>query len=137
MSGGHTASPHTTAGQEYAALDRLIRLALVEMGHATAGQISGEVMNHCIFCANQALEDVMLHPYWDGGEIAYYVSQDDRRPVPDPIMVYGIAAYLSKQQASQRMQSLFKAFANSMNQILLRKKYGPNPSFDMKVYDKG
>lgn len=137
MSVQTTASPHTTAGAEFSSLDRLAFLALREFGHNSAGQVSGEVMSECIFCANQALEDIMGHPYWDDGEVAYYISQDERRPIPDPIMVFGIAAYLAQQQSSQKLQMLWQKYTNIMNKILLRKKYGVNPDFHMSVLDKG
>lgn len=137
MSSGHTASPQTTAGEQYSTLERLLELALTEFGHTGAGPIPGEVVNYGIFAANQALEEVMKHPYWTGGDVDYYVTKTDRREVPDPIMVFGMANFIAQQQGSSKMNMLYQKFSDSMNKILLRQMYGAAATFEMKPMDKG
>lgn len=129
-----TAYPQIAKGK-YSPLRALVIAALKRFGDFSAGTTSGEVMAMFIEFANRIIEDVRVHPYWTGGDISYYTSVDESRPIPDLIMIDGLVAHYAAQQGSQKAQIFSPLFYRNMNQILYERRYGNGP-LDALAVDK-
>ena len=86
--------------------------------------------------ANMILDEVRMHPYWDGTQLDYYEHMSETRPVPDTIMIAGLLFHYSTQQASDKQETYGAQFIRMINQELWRRLNG-NTKIQMKVTDNG
>jgi hypothetical protein len=136
MAGSTTLNPQKSQNG-YSSLRELAIMALKQFGDFSASRTAGDSMFYMIDAANQVLEVIMTHPYWDKGEVSYYKSLDDIRPVPDQIIKSGILAWYALDQGSKKAQTLGNAHFSMMNLILYRLKFGTgNVSHEMENVDK-
>lgn len=120
-------------------LKTLSLMALRRYGESSPSAIYGDLSHMMLGFANNVIEDVRDHPYWRDGNgaqipIDYYLSIDDKRDLPDEIVLSGLVAYYSLQQASQKSQIWVPMYYRRMNQILYNRKYG-NTELRLKVVD--
>lgn len=118
----------------------LIMRALRRYGEGAPDAVEGDLMGLFIDFANNVINDVRDHPYWTDAsgnkiELDYYISNQDKRSIPDEIVVSGMAAYYALQQASQKSQILVPMYYRRMNQILFNLKFG-NTEFRLQPVDK-
>ena len=73
--------------------------------------------------ANEIVEMINSHPYYDGVTLEYYTSQTDARPVEDAIMVRGLLALYAEQQVSDTDPNSRIEFARHLNGIVYSRKY--------------
>jgi hypothetical protein len=86
--------------------------------------------------ANMVVDEVRNHPYHTGETIKYYTDLQDRRTVPDPIMVNGMLLHYAVQQGSQKVQLYAPGYFRQLNQHLWFKLNG-NTALRMRVTDGG
>lgn len=85
---------------------------------------------------NAVLDDVMIHPYWDGGEIQYYFHPSDTRPVSDNVVMMGILAKFALAQKSKAAAKYEAEYLATLNKVLLRVKFGGNPAWEISAPDR-
>lgn len=128
-------TPHRSS--PYGALSDLVYQALRRYGDMNPATIDGDVMLMFIGLANEVIEEILRHPYWGGGDVEYYTSQEDVRGIPDEIMVTGLLARYAEQQSSDKLNLYLPKFYRAMNSILYRIKYGVgSQDHDRTVLDK-
>ena len=86
--------------------------------------------------ANRVIEDVRQHPYWDGGDIDYYTDIQERRPIPDMIMIDGLSTHYFIQQGSDKAMVHLQLYQSNMANILHQRAYGNKP-YTRSVTDGG
>lgn len=135
-----TESSHTSpqvSGTEYSPLDALITKALRRYGDFAPETAEGDVTLMFIDFANEIIEELRQHPYWDTTkQLNYYVSQTETRDIPDVIMIAGLLAKYATQQLSQKAQALVPAYFRTMNLVLYNRMVGNGP-IEMTVVDGG
>lgn len=134
-----TTAPHVAAGGENAPLSELIRQGLALMGDASSKRSTGDLELLMLFFANQIVDEVRAHPYWDGTAIPYYVSTTDKREIPDTIIVTGLSAKYATQQVSQKAAALLNGpsgYYKTLNRKLLELKVGLNATFEMRPIEQ-
>ena len=138
MSAPHSNSnPHIS--DKYSPLETLVLQALRRYGEFTPDTVDGDVMMMFIEFANQVVDDVRQHPYYDDSiheGLPYYVSASDRRPVPDGALKAGLLAYYAIQQQSPRMQTYLPLYHSTMNQQLWHQLNG-NTQIRLRQVDGG
>jgi hypothetical protein len=116
------ANPNVT--DDFSPLSQLIQQSLRRYGNFAPGTIDGETKLMLLEFANDTIEDLRMHPYWDNKEITYYKSLEDKRPIPDEIIKTGLVYYYAAQQDSSKVQTNGGAYYRRMNQMLYERKYG-------------
>jgi len=129
-----TSNPHIT--DEYSPLETMIMQAVRRFGDFSPGTMSGDAALMFIEFANMVLDEVRMHPYWDGTELDYYQHLSDVRQVPDVIMVSGLLYHYASQQGSEKAQQYAAAFIRTISQQLWRRLNG-NTAIEMRVTDNG
>lgn len=126
----HIAEPHSP-------LETLAISALRRSGDGAAHEADGNLLLMMLDFANEVIEDIRHHPYWPKDvELPYYVSLQDTRPVPDPIITAGLLAHYLAQQGSAKAQVFIPRYRQLMNQVLWnRLTDSPRPM--MRVVDGG
>jgi hypothetical protein len=117
-------------------LESLVRSALVRSGNFSPARVDGEVMMLMIELANRVIEDIRRHPYWEGGDIDYYIDQTQTRAVPDIIMIDGLTAHYMIQQASEKAVLAMRLYQSNMSDILYERKFG-NKEICVEITDGG
>jgi hypothetical protein len=102
-------------------LETLIMSAIRRFGDYHPDTIDGDTVLMMIEFANEILEEIRNHPYWDATVLDDYISSTDAREVPDRIMIAGLQAKYAEQQASEKMQVLMGNYYRTMNQTLWRR----------------
>lgn len=100
-------NPHLT--EPYSELQTLVMTALRRYGDGAPGAIDGELMMMFLGFANDIIEEVRAHPYWEAltqkglaPALDYYTHPTDIRPIPDQIIVNGLIYYYALQQLSEK-----------------------------------
>lgn len=119
-----TLAPHTSAPSPYSPLEELIAAAIRRYGDFSTRRVTPDVVLMMIDGANEIVELVNGHPYWEGVQLDYYIAQSERRPIPDLIMVRGLLAWFAEQQASDKFPNAWQAYNKWLNQVLYTRKYG-------------
>lgn len=136
----------------FSPLSELVAQALRRFGDTSPYAADGELMLLFLDMANQVLEDVRTHPYWEpyirpegdprvdvgdpGADLPYYIALEDIRPIPDIIMTAGLTAHYALQQSSQRTGALKQVYDTTMNRVLYNRRYG-NASISVRPMDGG
>jgi len=116
-------SPHIP-NKNNSPLEYLTMSALRRFGDFHPASVDGEVMMMFLEFANQILDEVRGHPYWDHPadtakvELDYYVHPSDIRPVNDNIMIAGLLFAYSVQQGSDKVAVYAPAYYRVMNSEL-------------------
>ena len=110
--------------EPYSPLETLVNDAFERFGNMSVETLDGSVKRILFRYANRIIEDVRIHPYWDLPDLDYYISLQDCRPVPDEIMITGLAFHYAKWMNSTRAATLGAEYAQALNQILYQRKYG-------------
>lgn len=134
MSETSNSNPHIR--DSYSPLETLCHQALRRYGEFNPGTMDGDVSMMFIEFANQIVDEVRMHPYHDGTELPYYISLQDSRPIPDPIIVSGLVFHYAVQQGSQKAQMMAPLYFRQMNQSLWHKRNG-NTKLRLRIVDDG
>lgn len=127
-------NPHVT--DNFAPLETMTLQAVRRFGDFAPGTLSGDAALMFIEFANMILDEVRMHPYWDGTQLDYYEHMSETRPVPDTIMIAGLLFHYATQQASDKQETYGAQFIRMINQELWRRLNG-NTKIQMKVTDNG
>tara|TARA_R110000764_G_scaffold8677_3_gene28745 strand:- start:5385 stop:5855 length:471 start_codon:yes stop_codon:yes gene_type:complete len=126
-----------TIKDDYSPLRELIKRAIRRFGDFSAASIDGDVELMFIEFANQIVDDYTEHPYYDGREnVGYYTSADECRAIQDPIILSGLIAHYSFQQASEKTQGYQALYYKTLNQLMWKALNGNTP-IDMRPTDGG
>ena len=128
--------PFAAAKEKFTPLESLVRSALIRAGNFSTSRVDGEVMMMMIELANRVVEDVRQHPYWVGGDIDYYTDTQERRPIPDMIMIDGLSAHYFIQQGSEKAMVHLQLYQANMTNILHQRSHGNKP-YTIKIRDGG
>lgn len=124
-----------TIAAPYSPVETLINDALERFGNMSVDSIDSNIRRIMLKYANRIVEDVRRHPYTSTPDLDYYVSLQDTRPIPDEIMISGLAYYYAKWQNSLKSKDLFGDYTVSLNSILYQRKYGSG-KIQMNTVDK-
>ena len=127
-------NPHVT--DNFAPLETMTGQAIRRFGDFSPATLSGDAALMFIEFANMIIDEVRMHPYWDGTELDYYEHMQETRPIPDTIMIAGLLFHYSQQQASEKSQSYGAAYIRVINNELWRRANG-NTAIQMRVTDNG
>jgi len=125
----HIAEPHSP-------LSTLAHQALRRFGDFHPGTIDGDVMLMFVEFANMVIDEIRMHPYWDGSELNYYTHPSDIRPIPDPVIIAGLLFHYAMQQSSDKVQIYMPTYNKTLNHQLWTLKNG-NTKIRMRVVDGG
>jgi len=130
-------TPHIS-GDNTSRLEDLSRMVFRRYGDFSASTVEAEALSMMIELANMVVDDVRMHPYATTAmhSIPYYHAMQERRAIPDNIMVAGLLFYYAEQQGSERVSSYGPKFARTMNQELWRQTAG-NTKLQMRPWDGG
>jgi hypothetical protein len=123
-------------GNSYSELQSLIRMALRRYGDMSAGTLEGDVSLMFLEFANEIIEDIRQHPYWGGGDLHYYKSVEERREIPDIIVLHGLMFKYAIQQESAKVKSLGPQYFRTLNGVLYNRRFG-SQDINLKVVDDG
>lgn len=111
-------TPHLS-DEEFSSLDQLAMRMLRRFGETHAGTVDGETVMMMIELANDVIDEVSAHPYWDKSKpLPYYTHYSERRPVPDNVMLNGLMAFYAEQQFSEKAEMYRAKFFHVMNRTL-------------------
>lgn len=119
------ANPHLQG--EHSPLEDLCRRALRRYGDLAPDTVDGETIMMFLDFANETIEDLRAHPYWDMPSIDYYVSTQDIRPIPDNVIISALLFRYALQQGSQKAQTYGPQYYRTLNTTLYNRKYGSGP----------
>jgi len=130
-------TPHIS-GDNTSRLEDLSRMVFRRYGDFSASTVEAEALSMMIELANMVVDDVRMHPYATTAmhSIPYYHAMQERRAIPDNIMVAGLLFYYAEQQGSERVASYGPKYARTMNQELWRQTAG-NTKIQMRPWDGG
>lgn len=128
-------SPHLS--DQYSPLSALIASALRRFGAFPSAKVDGNTTLMFVELANEVIDDIRSHPYWDKTSIKYYTSQEEVRSIPDPIMRAGLIAKYAIQQQSDKASTLVPIYYRTLNQELWRIKTDAATQIQMTVMDDG
>jgi hypothetical protein len=134
MADNSDSNPHIRSG--YSPLETLIFQALRRYGEMSPATIDGDTSLMFLEFANMVIDEVRSHPYHDGTQLNYYLSLQDVREVPDPIMIAGILYHYASQQGSSKIQLFMPGYFRTMNQMMWLKINGNTP-IQLRVVDGG
>ncbi len=132
-------APHVAGGGSSSPLSDLVRQGLALMGDSSAKRSTGDLEHLMIFFANQIIDEVRNHPYWDGVEVDYYTSSTEKRGIPDMVMVTGLAAKYATQQASQKAGALLSGpsgYYKTLNRKLWERRFTPGTAIELKPIEQ-
>lgn len=128
-------NPHL-AGEAYSELSGIITRAFRRYGNSAPDTEDGDTRLMFLDFANEIIDDIRVHPYWEGGAIDYYKAITEVRPIPDIIIHQGLLFKYAVQQTSQKQVPQAAIYFKTLNQALYTRKYG-NDAIRMKVVDGG
>lgn len=111
-------------GTPYSPLDTLIMDALRDYGETNPGSMYADVSTMFLGFANQIIEDLRAHPYFDIPDLNYYTSLNEIRTIPDIIIKAGLKHYYALQQVSVKSKIYEPMYNKTMNTTLYQRKYG-------------
>lgn len=109
---------------DYSTLQILAHRALRRYGDMNPGTIEGDTSMLFIDFANEIIEDIRVHPYWFGGDIDYFISLEETRPIPDMVMVMGLCFRYALQQFSDKQKLYGPLYYQTMNKLLYERNIG-------------
>lgn len=127
-------NPHIR--ENYSPLNTLALQALRRYGDFHPGTVDGDVMLMFIEFANMIIDEIRMHPYYDGVEVDYYQSTSDVRAIDDQIIVAGLLYHYAAQQMSEKLQVYTPQFQRILNQRLWE-RYNGNTKIQMRTVDGG
>lgn len=117
--------------------------ALRRYGDFVPGSIDGEVVLMFLDFANLIIDEIRAHPYYveaykqgKVGELHYYTSPTESRPIPDVVMVAGLLYHYANQQGSNKIQAYMPGYARTLSQQLWGLLQG-HDRIEMNVVDGG
>lgn len=126
-------SPHIGDGLT-SPLSVLTNRALRRYGEWNASTVDAETLSLFIDLANEIIDDVRGHPYWNNfPELEYYVSSEDVRPVPDPVMIAGLLAKFAVNQGSNKWEKYENDYYQRLNQHLYYGATGGSMPLNLQV----
>lgn len=134
MTESSNSTPHIR--DKHAPLQDLISQALVRFGDYSPATTGAQTLLMLMEFANQVIDEVRSHPYWDGTHIDHYEHHTEWRAVPDTILRTGILYYYALQQGSQKAGNYGQDFIRTMNRELWYVKNG-NTRVQLHVVDGG
>ena len=135
MALNNDASPHIR--DKFAPLSELAARALRRYGDGAAETVDGETMHLMLDLANEIIEEVRQHPYFDTKtELDYYQHITDSRPISDLIIIHGLVYRYAVQQASDKQKLFLPMYYQLMNRVLWDLKNG-NKAINFTVVDGG
>lgn len=123
MAGNSQLNPYKQFG-DYSTLQILAHRALRRYGDMNPGTIEGDTSMLFIDFANEIIEDIRVHPYWNGGDIDYFISLEETRPIPDMVMVMGLCFRYALQQFSDKQKLYGPLYYQTMNKLLYERNIG-------------
>ena len=129
-------NPHVDLGTGFSPLADLMSRALLRFGDAATMQPSGDLALLLLDMANMLVEEINMHPYWNGAKVAYYEHPADRRPIPDNIITAGLAGLYASQQGSDKAAQLLTSYYRTLNSVLWHDLAG-NSKLRIRTFDKG
>lgn len=127
-------NPHVT--DNFAPLEVMTGQAIRRFGDFSPSTLSGDAALMFIEFANMIIDEVRMHPYWDGTELNYYEHMSETRPIPDTIMISGLLFHYATQQGSEKADGYGAQFIRTISQELWRRLNG-NTKIQMRVTDEG
>ncbi len=121
--------------EPYSPLETLISDAFERFGNMDATSLDANIKRIMLRYANKIVEDIRIHPYASLPDLDYYIALQDTRPIPDEIMISGLAYHYAKWQDSSKARTLFAEYGQILNQILYQRKYGSG-KIQMSTVDK-
>lgn len=115
-------NPHIS--EPYSPLETLITDAFERFGNMDASSMDGNIKRIMLRYANKIVEDIRVHPYASLPDLDYYTDLQQRRPIPDEIMISGLAYHYAKWQDSSKAKTFFAEYGQILNQILYQRKFG-------------
>lgn len=128
-------NPHRE-GDDYSELNALIDSALRRYGDFAPGEASPSLRLMFTEFANMVIDDIRMHPYWDGVEIPYYQHGSESRPIDDHVMVAALLYRYGEQQGSGKIQIYAPAYFRALNLSLWRRING-NTKLRVRPTDGG
>lgn len=126
-------SPHIA--EPFSPLESLIDDAFMRYGNMSVETLDGSIKMMLLRLANKIVEDIRYHPYTATPDLDYYVSLQDTRPIPDEIMISGLAYHYAKWQRSTSTTTFFAEYTQALNQILYQRKFGSG-TIQLNTVDK-
>lgn len=116
-------NPHRD-GNDYSELTALMDSALRRYGDFSPGDADPSLRLMFVEFANMVIDEIRMHPYWDGVEVPYYIHITDSRPIDDHVMIAALLFRYAEQQGSGKLQFYAPAYYRALNQSLWRKING-------------
>ena len=129
--------PQTSPTDGYSDLTALVSAMIRRYGDFSARRIDGDVVLMCLDLANEIVELINAHPYWDADPVAYYTAITDKRPIPDIIMARGLLAKYAEQQGSKKYPNSVRIYINWLNTALYTRRYGGSQPIELAPMDGG
>lgn len=126
-------NPHIA--EPFSPLETLIEDAFQRFGNMSVDTLDGSIKRMLLRFANRIVEDIRIHPYGSTPDLDYYINLQDTRPIPDEIVLSGLAYHYSKWQSSTRTATFYTEYTQIMNQILYQRKFGSG-KIQMNTVDK-
>lgn len=126
-------SPHISDGLT-SPLSVLAHRMLRRYGEWNASTVDAETQSLCIDLANEIIDDVRGHPYWNNfPELEYYISSEDIRPIPDAVMIAGLLAKFAVNQGSNKWEKYENDYYQKLNQHLYYGATGGSIPLNLQV----
>ena len=126
-------NPHIA--EPFSPLEVLITDGFERFGNMDASSMDSNIKRIMLRYANKIVEDVRIHPYASSPNLDYYTDLQQTRPIPDEIMISGLAYHYAKWQDSAKAKTFFAEYGQILNQILYQRKYGSG-KIQMNTVDK-
>lgn len=131
----HKSSQFPNLADPYSPLDSLITEAILRFGNMAPETVDGNVRLMLLRYANSIIEDIRAHPYGSLPDLDYYTSLSETRPIPDEIMISGLAFHYAKWNKSKETKIFFTEYQKTIGQILYQRKFGMG-KIQMNTVDK-
>lgn len=126
-------SPHISDGGT-SPLSVLTHRMLRKYGEWNAATVDAECQSLCLDLANEIVDDVRGHPYWNNfPELEYYISSEDVRPIPDPVVMAGLLAKFAVAKGSNKWEKYENDYYQKLNQHLYYGATGGSIPLNLQV----
>lgn len=137
--------PQVSGADSYAPLIDLVATAERRRGQMSAARLTGDQVLLYLEYANEIVEDVRAHRYWtilvNRGKapnvLPYYTDLNEKRAIPDGILIAGLRAYAAEQAGSKKAKTLFDVYRNRMSMILYQRINDGIPKEFIRPMDGG
>jgi len=121
--------------EPFSPLEDLMTDAYERFGNMDSDSMDASVKRIMLRYANLIVEDIRLHPYTSYPDLDYYTSLQDIRPIPDVIVLGGLAYHYAKWMDSTKSNTLGLEYMQTLNQVMYQRKYGSG-KIEMNTVDK-